>query len=277
MRRFENRTIVVTGSGRDKGLGQAILQRFADEGANCVVSDLGTPAQHMGASDIGTTAEMEAVAEELRRRGAQVAVIACDVRSEKSCEALARKTVETFGSLDIWVNNAGIGYIMKPLLETTASEWEAVIGVNLSGAFYGTKAAAKAMIAQGRGGRIINIASQAAKSGFPHMAPYTSSKHGMIGLTRSNAIELGAHGVTVNAVCPNHVTTGLGARQNEYFSKLLGFASVEAYLENMKRKNPMGRPGLGSDTAAACAWLASDDAVYVTGEALNVSGGEEMH
>jgi meso-butanediol dehydrogenase/(S,S)-butanediol dehydrogenase/diacetyl reductase len=276
-RRFTGKTIVVTGSGRDNGLGQAILQRFADEGANCVVSDLGTPSEHMGASDIGTTAEMEAVAEELRKRGAKVAVIACDVRSEQSCETLARKTVEAFGSLDIWVNNAGIGYIMKPLLETSASEWEAVIGVNLSGAFHGTKAAARVMIAQRRGGRIINIASQAAKSGFPHMAPYTSSKHGMIGLTRSTAIELGQHGITVNAVCPNHVTTGLGAKQNEYFSKLLGFPTVEAYLENMKRKNPMGRPGLASDTAAACAWLASDDAVYVTGEALNVSGGEEMH
>lgn len=277
MRRFTGKTIVVTGSGRDKGLGQAILQRFADEGANCVVSDLGSPAEHMDASDIGTSTEMEMVAGELRKRGTRAEAIACDVRSERSCEALARKTIETFGSLDIWVNNAGIGYIMKPLLETSASEWEAVIGVNLSGAFYGTKAAARAMIAQGKGGRIINIASQAAKSGFPHMAPYTSSKHGMIGLTRSNAIELGAHGITVNAVCPNHVTTGLGARQNEYFSKLLGFASVEAYLENMKRKNPLGRPGLGSDTAAACAWLASDDAVYVTGEALNISGGEEMH
>lgn len=277
MGRFTGKTIVVTGSGRQNGLGQAILQRFADEGANCVVSDLGVPAEHMGASDIGTTAEMEAVAEELRQRGAKTTVIACDVRSEQSCEALARKAVEAFGSLDIWVNNAGIGYIMKPLLETSASEWEAVIGVNLSGAFYGTKAAARAMIARGRGGRIINIASQAAKSGFPHMAPYTSSKHGMIGLTRSNAIELGPHGITVNAVCPNHVTTGLGARQNEYFSKLLGFESIEAYLENMKRRNPLGRPGLGSDTAAACAWLASEDAVYVTGEALNVSGGEEMH
>lgn len=275
--RFAGKTIVVTGSGREKGLGQAILQRFADEGANCIVSDLGKPVEHMGAGDIGTTDEMEGVAAELRTRGAQAAVIPCDVRSEASCEALAAKAVETFGSLDIWVNNAGIGYIMKPLLETTSSEWEAVIGVNLSGAFYGTKAAAKAMIAGGKGGRIINIASQAAKSGFPHMAPYTASKHGMVGLTRSNAIELGAYGITVNAVCPNHVTTGLGAKQNEYFSKLLGFDTVEAYIADMKRKNPMGRPGMGSDTAAACAWLASDDAVYVTGEALNVSGGEEMH
>ena len=129
----------------------------------------------------------------------------------------------------------------------------------------------------GRAGAIVNIASQAAKSGFPHMAPYCSSKHGMIGLTRSNAVELGPHGIRVNAVCPNHVTTGLGARQNEYFSALLGFDDVDAYLENMKAKNPLGRPGLPTDTAAACAWLASDDACYVTGEALNVSGGEEMH
>jgi meso-butanediol dehydrogenase/(S,S)-butanediol dehydrogenase/diacetyl reductase len=99
----------------------------------------------------------------------------------------------------------------------------------------------------------------------------------MIGLTRSNAIELGKHNITVNAVCPNHVTTGLGAKQNDYFSRLLGFDSVEAYLANMAAKNPMGRPGYATDTAAACAWLASDDAQYVTGEAINVSGGEEMH
>ena len=133
------------------------------------------------------------------------------------------------------------------------------------------------MIKAGNGGRIINIASQAAKSGFTHLLAYVSSKHGMVGLTRASAIELGAHRITVNAICPNHVTTALGAEQNAYFSKLLGFASVEAYLANMAAKNPTGRPGLPSDTAAACAWLASDDAVYVTGEALNISGGEEMH
>jgi meso-butanediol dehydrogenase/(S,S)-butanediol dehydrogenase/diacetyl reductase len=128
-----------------------------------------------------------------------------------------------------------------------------------------------------RGGRIVNIASQAAKTGFPHLPAYVSSKHGMVGLTRAAAVELGAHGITVNAVCPNHVTTALGAEQNAYFSNLLGFASVEDYLASMAARNPMGRPGLPGDTAAAVAWLASDEAVYITGEALNVSGGEEMH
>ncbi|MFK7841586.1 MAG: SDR family NAD(P)-dependent oxidoreductase [Sphingorhabdus sp.] len=263
--KFAGKTVVVTGSGKQKGLGQGILQRFADEGANCVVSDLA----------IGE--EEEVVAEELRGRGAKVATIACDVSDAAQCQALVDQAVSTFGAVDIFVNNAGIGFMMKPLLDVDPADWATVIGVNLSGAFYCTQAAAKAMVKAGQGGRIINIASQAAKTGFPHLPAYVSSKHGMVGLTRASAVELGAHAITVNAVCPNHVTTGLGAQQNEYFSKLLGFETVEDYLANMSTKNPMGRPGLPSDTAAACAWLASDDAFYVTGEAINVSGGEEMH
>ena len=268
--RFAGKTVVVTGSGRHRGLGQGILQRFADEGANCVVSDLAIDT------------EAEAVAEDLRGRGAQVATLACDVSQAVQCAALIDQTVAQFGAIDVLVNNAGIGFMMKPLLEVDRADWDKVIAVNLSGAFYCTQAAAKAMIArsekaENRGGRIINIASQAAITVFPHLPAYVSSKHGMIGLTRASAVELGAHAITVKAVCPNHVTTALGAEQNAYFSKLLGFPSVEAYLANMAAKNPMGRPGLPSDTAAACAWLASDEAGYITGEALNVSGGEEMH
>ncbi|MGB3805644.1 MAG: SDR family NAD(P)-dependent oxidoreductase [Erythrobacter sp.] len=266
MTRFAGKTIVVTGSGKQKGLGQGILQAFADERANCVVSD----------REIDTEAEQ--VAKELRGRGAKVSAIACDVSQAGQCQALVDAAVEEFGGVDIFVNNAGIGFRMKPLLEVDiAEEWDAVIAVNLSGAFYGTQAAARAMVERGKGGRIINIASQAAKTGFPHLPAYVSSKHGMVGLTRASAVELGAHGITVNAVCPNHVTTGLGAKQNEYFSKLLGYDSVDEYLANMSAKNPMGRPGLPSDTAAACLWLASEEAFYVTGEALNVTGGEEMH
>lgn len=265
MTRFAGRTVVVTGSGREKGLGQAILQRFADEGANCVVSD------------VAITPEVDGVVAELRERGAKVDAIACDVGDAAQCAALIGGAVAAFGGVDVMVNNAGIGFMMKPLLEVDPADWAKVIAVNLSGAFYCTQAAAKAMVSRGKGGRIINIASQAAKTGFPHLPAYVSSKHGMVGLTRASAVELGAHGITVNAVCPNHVTTGLGAEQNAYFSKLLGFDSVEAYLANMAARNPMGRPGLAGDTAATCAWLASDEAGYITGEAINVSGGEEMH
>ncbi len=277
MKRFDGKVVVVTGSGRNGGLGQGILQRFADEGAHCVVSDLGAPQNHMGAEHIGGTAEMETVAAELRGRGAQALTIACNVAVDADVKNLITQTIKKFGRLDVLINNAGIGYLMKPLLETSLEEWQAVLNVNLMGAFLCTKYAAQHMIERANGGRIINIASQAAKSGFPHMAPYCASKHGMIGLTRSNAVELGAHNITVNAVCPNHVTTGLGAKQNDYFSKLLGFDSVDAYLKNMAAKNPLGRPGYVTDTAALCAFLASDDAQYITGEAMNVSGGEEMH
>ncbi len=278
---FAGRVVAVTGSARAGGLGLAILEAFAREGADCVVSDLGAPREHMAEGDIGTTAEMEAAAESLRALGARAIAVACDVRMPADCARLVDEAVRAFGRLDVLVNNAGIGYIMKPLLEVSETEWDAVLDVNLKGAFLATQAAARHMVARAEagdpGGRIINIASQAAKSGFPHMVGYCSSKHGMVGLTRVCAIELGRHGITVNAVCPNHVTTGLGAKQNEYFSRLLGFDSVEAYLANMARRNPMGRPGLPQDTAAACLWLASDAAQYVTGEALNVSGGEEMH
>lgn len=281
MGRFAGRVVVVTGSGRPRGLGQAILQRFADEGASCVVSDV---AHHGagGGAGLASPSDVAAVVDDLKARGAEVIFQPCDVTDEAQADALVAAAVSEFGRLDVMVNNAGIGFLMKPLLETSAADWDRVLGVNLKGAFLCSKAAARQFLVQGPdedgiAGRIINIASQAAKSGFPHMAPYTASKHGMVGLTRSNAVELGAHRITVNAVCPNHVTTGLGAEQNAYFSKLMGFASVEAYMDNMRAKNPLGRPGLGSDTAAACAWLASSDAVYVTGEALNVSGGEEMH
>lgn len=276
--RFEGKTAVVTGSGRRGGLGEAIARRLAQEGAAVVVSDLGRPVDpSTPAGMIGGTEEMEAIAADLRQYGGSASTQPCDVRRWEEVRALADHAVKTHGSLDIWVNNAGIGYIMKPLMEVRPEDWSAVIDVNLTGCFFGLKAAAEVMIAQGRGGRIVNIASQAAKSGFPHAQAYTASKHGLVGLTRSAAIELGAHQITVNNVCPNHVTTGLGAWQNEYFAKVTGAASVEAYLAAMAARIPLGRPGKAEDTADAVAFLCSDDAKYITAESLNVSGGEEPH
>ena len=280
--RFSGKVAVITGSGRRKGLGEAIARRLASEGAAVVLSDIGrsqdaaTPQAMIGAAD-----EMQAIAEEIRAGGSQVSTAVCDVRRWEQVRALAQHAVKEHGSLDIWVNNAGIGYIMKPLMEVSPEDWGAVIDVNLTGCFYGIKAAAEVMIAQAaqgrRGGRIVNIASQAAKSGFPHAQAYTASKHGLVGLTRSAAIELGPHGITLNNVCPNHVTTGLGAWQNEYFAKVVGAASVEDYLAAMAARIPLGRPGLPEDTAKAVAFLCSDEAQYITAESMNVSGGGEPH
>jgi meso-butanediol dehydrogenase/(S,S)-butanediol dehydrogenase/diacetyl reductase len=271
--RFAGKVAVVTGSGRLGGLGEAIAGRLADEGAAVVISDIGAPvdAATPGAMT-GSSAEMEAIAASLP----QASTFACDVRDPGQVRALARHAADIHGSLDIWVNNAGIGYIMKPMMEVAAEEWRAVIDVNLTGAWYGLQAAAEIMIGQGRGGRVVNIASQAAKSGFMHAQAYTASKHGLVGLVRSAAIELGPHGITVNNVCPNHVTTGLGKWQNEHFAGVQGI-SVDEYLARMAARIPMGRPGLPQDTAAAVAFLCSDEAIYITGESMNVAGGEETH
>jgi meso-butanediol dehydrogenase/(S,S)-butanediol dehydrogenase/diacetyl reductase len=276
--RFAGKTAVVTGAGRAGGLGEAIARRLAREGAAVVISDIGravdaaTTAPMIGAHD-----GMEAVAALCRQEGAQASVFPCDVRAYDEVQALARHAMDTHGSIDIWVNNAGIGYIMKPLLEVSPADWSAVIDVNLTGAFYGLRVAAEYMIAARRGGRIINIASQASKSGFPHAQAYCASKHGLVGLVRSAAIELGPYGITVNNVCPNHVTTGLGAWQNEYFARVTGHASVDSYLTAMAGRIPLRRAGFPDDTAAAVAFLCSEEAVYITAESMNVSGGEEPH
>lgn len=278
MKRLEGKTAVITGSGRRGGLGEAIAKRLAEDGANIVLSDIGQSRDAATGEDhIGTTDEMESIAAEMRDAGVEASTCVCDVRSLKEVRKLAAHARDTHGSLDIWINNAGIGYIMKPLLDVTEDDWRAVIDVNLSGAFFGVKSAAEIMVEQGKGGRIINVASQAAKSGFPHAQAYTSSKHGLVGLVRSAATELGAHNITINNVCPNHVTTALGAWQNEYFAEVTGADSVEDYLKAMAARIPMGRPGLPEDTANAVAFLCSDEAKYITAESMNVSGGEEPH
>jgi len=276
MSSLKGRVALCTGAGRHRGLGEAIAKKLAAEGARVVVTDLGTPREHMDSEHIGTSDELEAIAGEINDRGGEAMAVALDVRDEQQVEEAIARAVSAFGRLDVLVNNAGIGYLIRPVTEMPKEEWEAVLDVNLMGAFLCTKHAARQMISQGEGGRIINIASQAAKSGHPHMVAYVSSKHGMVGLTRTCAVELGPHGITVNAVCPNHVTTGLGSVQNEYFARYKGL-SVEAYLNAMREGIPMRREGKTADTANACAFLASEDACYITGEALNVSGGAEMH
>lgn len=275
---LEGKVAIVTGAGRRNGLGEGMAHRLSAEGCRVVVADLGrTEGDLFPEHGVATTDEMEAVAADIRAAtGGDVLAFPCDVRNETNVEALVTTAVSTFGSVDILVNNAGVGYLMQLIVDTPEAEWDAVLDVNLKGTFLCTKHAGRRMIEQGDGGRIINIASQAAKTGFPYASAYTSSKHGLVGFTRSAAMELGEHDITVNAICPNHVTTGLGAWQNEHFSTILGM-TMDQYMASMRSRIPLGRNGTTEDIAKACAWLASDQAAYVTGEALNVSGGEEYH
>jgi len=279
---LKDKVALVTGAGRSQGLGAAIVRRLAAEGARVMIHDIGrvnAPSAPQGA--LGLAEEMAALTEELRASGANVAAVSADLLVEAEVEAMVARTVETFGRIDILVNNAGVGFLFAPLLEMTQERWDTTLGVNLRGAFFALKHAARQMVRQGASGewgagRIISIGSRASKSGSVYTSAYVASKHGLVGFTRAAAIELGPHRINVNAVCPNHVTTGLGAWQNEFMAKARGL-SVEDYLAAMRGRIPLGRVGLVEDTARAVAFLCSGEANYITGEAMNVSGGEEMH
>ena len=274
---LDGKVALVTGAGRHRGLGEAMAKRLAADGARVVITDIGEEkGAQFAAEHIGTTAEMDAIADEINAAGGTATAHICDVTEEDQVASAVKKAVDTYGRLDIMINNAGIGYLMTDILNLEQKDWDAVLNVNLRGVFFGIKYGAEQMIAQGEGGTIINVASQAAKRGFAGAAAYVSSKHGVVGLTRTAALEFGPHNIRVNSICPNHVTTGLGAWQNEHFSAA-GGQSEDDYMTAMQSRIPLGRVGLTSDIAAMAAFLCSDQAPYVTGQNLDVSGGEEMH
>jgi len=279
---LKDKVAIVTGAGRPRGLGEAIARKLAEDGVKLIIHDLGKTEGDMApAHGVGASAEMAEVADGLRRITPDISTFQADMREEAEVAALVSHAVERFGRLDILINNAGVGYLFGPLIEATQERWDTVLNVNLRGAFFAMKHAARQMLKQpleegwGRG-RIVSIASRAAKSGSALTSSYVASKHGLVGLTRSAAIELGPEQITVNAVCPNHVTTGLGAWQNDFMARARG-QSVDEYLQAMRGRIPLGRVGEAEDTAYACAFLCSGQARYMTGEAMNVSGGEEMH
>lgn len=268
---------LITGAGRRTGIGAGIARSLIANGVRVAIADLGvSKGRQFSAANIGTMVELEELADELRREGGDVSTIVCDVRNAEDVMKAVDKTVATFGRLDLMINNAGVGYLMAPILSLDQDDWDAVIQVNLRGVFFAMKFAVKQMLSQGTGGRIISIASQAAKRGFPDLAAYVSSKHALIGLTRTAALEFAQYGITVNSVCPNHITTGLGASQNEFRAQALGI-SVDQLLERRAGQIPLRRVGRVGDIANMCVFLCSDEAAYVTGQNIDVSGGQEMH
>jgi meso-butanediol dehydrogenase/(S,S)-butanediol dehydrogenase/diacetyl reductase len=279
---LEGKVAIITGAGRHKGLGAAIARKLAEDGVKIVLHDLDNLKDAaMPGHEAAGGSELEQVAEELRAIHPDIVTHTADMRVEAEVESLIARAVAQFGKLDILVNNAGVGYLFGPFVEQTEEKWNMVLDVNLRGAFFAMKHAIRQMLTQdveagwGRG-RIVSIGSRGSKSGSALTSSYIASKHGLVGLTRSVAIEMGPQQINVNMVCPNHVTTGLGAWQNEYLAKMRG-QSVDEYLEAMRQRIPLGRVGTPEDTADACAFLCSGQARYITGEAMNVSGGEEMH
>lgn len=243
---LDGKTAVVTGSSR--GLGKAIAMQLARMGANIVLN--------------GTSEAVDSTAEEFRSQGYKVAVAKGDVRSSQSAKAIIDKAVESFGGIDILVNNAGIKRD-KLMYQIDDSDWDDVIDTNLKGAFLCTKHATRHMMKK-RSGKIINITSIAGKIGSAGQINYSSSKAGMIGLTKSIAKEFAARGIICNAVAPGAIDTDM----------------TENLSENVKSKFlhsiPLGRFGTPEDVAKVVAFLASDSADYITGQVIGVDGGMDM-
>jgi NAD(P)-dependent dehydrogenase (short-subunit alcohol dehydrogenase family) len=257
--RLADRTAFITGGGR--GIGRAVAHAFAQEGARVFVV-------------ARTAVEVEEAAEEIRaRRGDGAAShAACDVSDPRSVEQAfdaAREFFRTDGP-DILVNNAGIAESSK-FAETSDEFWQRHLGVNLSGTFYCMRAALPPMVGRGWG-RVINVASIAGKTGAPYIAAYSASKHGVLGLTRSAALEVASKGVTVNAVCPGYVDTRMTTRAVENIEAKTGRSAADS-LEAIKRMSPQNRLVTPEEVAALALLLASDEGRGITGQAINIDGG----
>lgn len=244
MKPLENKTALVTGAAR--GIGQAIAVRLAADGADLALCDVKTEWL------AETAAKVQAL-------GRKAAVYAMDVANGTAVGEAVAQVVADFGRIDVLVNNAGITRDTL-LIRMTEEDWDAVLDINLKGAFLVTKAVVKFMMKQ-RSGAIVNIASVVGIMGNPGQANYTASKAGLIAFTRTCAKELGSRNVRVNAVAPGFIRTAMT-------DKL-----PEAAKEAMLRLVPLGRPGEPEDVAKAVAFLASDNAAYVNGQTLAVCGG----
>lgn len=276
---LRDKVAVVTGSGRIGGIGQAIAAGLAAEGAKIVLSDIGRPFEDFPDYEVAKRSDVDRFADELRARGTEVEVIFADVAKEADVVALVEKTVARFGGIDVMVNNAGIGLGLVPVVELTVDAWRRNLDVMALGTMLGIREAGKRMIAQKRGGAIISIASQAGKTGWPLLGAYCAAKFAVLGLTQVAAKELGTHGITVNAVCPGTVETPLLEIKGglwEAYQKLTGL-ELDALKASILPQIPLARFQKPEDVADCVVFLASKQGRYITGEAVNSTGGQEMH
>lgn len=259
MQRFSERLAVVTGAGR--GIGKAVALRLAREGAALVVSDI----------DLGAA---KSVSEEITADGGTALSVTIDVTAPEQIDQIPDVCATEFGRLpDVVVCNAGIQQV-RDVFDVSADEWDRVFAVNGRGCLLTLRMAARAMRRLDRGA-IVTVASIQGRLGNRYYPHYAASKAAVINLTKSFAVALAAYNVRVNAVAPGVIGTELWAKVDEELAALLGAAAGEPKRERIARV-PLGRAGTPDDVAAAVAFLASDDASYITGECLHVCGGDLM-
>lgn len=255
---------MVTGAGRLSGIGFATARALAESGWPVLLSDLAFDEMVLGGLPGGT----------------EVATFEADVSDPRQVERLADFAVGRFGGIGAWINNAGIAIGNGPVTMVEDEDWERSMAVNAGGTFYGIRTAVRQMLESGQAeGRIVNVSSQAGKTAPPHFAAYAASKFAVIGLTQSVAAEVADRGITVNAVCPGIVATPLLDEPGGVFETMASLRGVpiERVRERAPRGIPLGRMIEPQEVAAAIAFLCSDQAAAITGVALNVAGGEEVH
>lgn len=255
MKRFENQVVIITGAAN--GIGQACAYRFAEEGANIACMDINDDAN-------------EVTAEKCREYGVEALAFHCDVTDAQNIKDIVQSVMKEWGRIDVLVASAGI-YTGTPLADVPLSQWRRTIDINLTGTFLSNQAVAPIMIAQGSGS-IINISSMAGKTSWVASAEYSASKSGVIGLTRSVAMELAPYGATANAICPGNTLTDMVRSVAEKVGKLDGVTGEE-WLQMRANDCPMKRVAEPWEIAGVAAFLASKDSRYMTGQALEVDGG----
>ncbi|WP_059019971.1 SDR family NAD(P)-dependent oxidoreductase [Mycobacterium sp. M26] len=255
-----SRTVVITGAG--SGIGKAIAGVLAQRDWRVIVTDIDADAASAVAAGLKGTDRLGHEAVRL------------DVTDPDEAAAVADDVADRLG-LNAWINNAGISF-MTPFLEASLENYVLTLDINLKGVFVCGQAAARAMVRTGRRGTIVNTASMAGKQGrVPYLADYVASKHGVVGLTQAMAYELAAHGITVNSVCPGFVATPMQTRELEWEAQLRG-STPEEVKQMWIDDTPLGRLQQPEDVAYTVAFLLSDDARFITGEALAVNGGAYM-
>jgi len=254
MHKFDGKTVVVTGGGG--GIGGAASRRFARQGARVAVFDLNLTAARKVANDILAD-------------GGQAEAFDCDITDRASVDGAVAATIERFGAIDVLVNNAGWD-VFKPFTKTEPAQWDKLIAINLTGALHMHHAVLPGMVAR-KAGRIVNIASDAARVGSSGEAVYAACKGGLVAFSKTIAREHARHGITVNVVCPGPTDTALFADYKE------GAGNPEKLMEAFTRSIPLGRIGQPDDLPGAILFFASDDAAYITGQVLSVSGGLTMN